>query len=133
VFKSSASTEKEGIGDSSASSSPNEDNNKQQAIVSDCSENMCTVSQQKRTVPPTQSYRHLRCSNDCQGDVSANTLSMKKPLYQSKITNIKTSTEFTSSTDDSSVSIDKVIMKYQEAKQIANFRKIENPSIHVSL
>lgn len=58
---------------------------------------------------------------------------MKKLVNERMIINIKTSNEFTSSTDDSNVSVEKVMMKYQEAKQIANVRKIENPSIHVSL
>lgn len=131
MFKSNASGERTGLGDSSASvstDSPN-DNNNQKAIASDCSENVCTVSQQNRTVPATQSYRHAGCSNGYQGHISANTLS----VYQRKTINIKTSNEFTSSTDDSNVSVDKVIMKYKEAKQISNLRKIENPSIHVSL
>lgn len=133
VFKSSASRERKGLGDSSASvstGSPNEENNNQKNFASDCSENVCTVRQQKRTVAATQSYRHVGCSNGYQGQISANTLSVKKPVYQGKIINIKTSNEFTSSTDDSNVSVDKVMMKYQESKQIANLRKIENPSIH---
>jgi hypothetical protein len=134
VFESSASRERKGLCDNSVSvgtGTPNEDN--QQAVASDCSENMCTVGQQKRTLPATQSYRNVGCSNSYQGQVSASTLSMKKAVYQSKIINIKTSNEFTSSTDDSSVSVGKVMMKYQEAKQILNFRNTENPSIHVSL
>lgn len=135
MFKSSASRERTGLGESSASvstGSPNEDNNNQKVIASDCNENVCTVSQQNRAVSATQSYRHAGCSSGYQGQISANTLSMKKQVRQRKIINIRTSNEFTS-TDDSSVSVDKVMMKYQEARQIANLTKTENPSIHVSL
>jgi hypothetical protein len=136
VFESSASRERKGFRDSSTNVSTgtaNEDN--QQAIASDCSESSCTVGDQKRTLQAraTQSYRNVGCSNSYQDWVSANTLSMKKTVYRSKIVNIKTSNEFTSSTDDSSVSVGKVMMKYQEGKQILNFRNTENPSIHVSL
>ncbi|PNF23464.1 Eukaryotic translation initiation factor 2-alpha kinase 1 [Cryptotermes secundus] len=133
VFKRSASRERTGLGDSSASVStgnPNEDNNNQEVIASDCNENVCTVSQQYKAVSATQSYRHVRCSSGYQGQTSADTLCMKKQVCQRKIINIKTSNEFTSSTDESNVSVNKVMMKYQEARQIANLTKTENPSIH---
>jgi hypothetical protein len=134
VFKSSESKKRKGLSDISANVSigtPKEEN--QQAIAGDCSENVCTISQKERTLPASQSYRNVGCSNSCQGQISTNTFSMMKPIYQSKIINIKTSNESASSADDSSLSTSKVMMKYQEAKKIYNFRNAENPSIHVSL
>jgi hypothetical protein len=132
VFKSSKSRDREGLSDSSvsvSSSRPHEDNNNQETSISDCSNNMCIVSLQKRTVPPTHSYTNVGCADD----VSAVALSRKESLYKGKIPSTKTSHEFTSSSDDSNVSVDKVMVKYQEAKNIASFWKIENPFIHVSL
>jgi hypothetical protein len=93
---------------------------------------MCTVIQQKRTVPPTQSYRNIGHADDCQDGVTAVTLSMKEPEYQGKITSAGTSNESTS-TDDSNVSVHKVMVKYQKARQTASFWKLKNVPIHVSL
>jgi hypothetical protein len=90
------------------------------------------VSQQKETGPTTQSCKNEGCINGHLDEISAATLDMKKQVPQHQ-TSIKMSHEFTSSTDDSNMSVAKMMTKYQKAKQIANFWKAEESFIHVSL
>jgi hypothetical protein len=108
------------------------DKNNQEAMISECVENMCMVGQQKETGPTAESYKNTGCINEHLDEISAVTLAKEKQVHQHK-TSIKTSHEFTSSTDDSNVSVDKMMTKYQKAKQIANFWKTEDSFIHVSL
>lgn len=132
VFKNSKSTERKGLNESSESDSinrPNEDKNNQEARISECAEKICMVCQQKETGPTAQSCKNVGCIKDHLDDISTVTLGMKKRVHQHK-TSIKTSHEFTSSTDDSNVSVDKMLTKYQKAKQIANFWKTEDSLIH---
>lgn len=110
----------------------NDDKYNQEARISECTENVHMVSQQKEMGPTTQSYKNEGCSNDCLDEISAATLAKKNRVLQHK-TRIKTSHEFTSSTDDSNMSVDKMVTKYQKNKQIANFWKGEDSFIHVSL
>lgn len=110
----------------------NDYKNNQEARISECTENLCVVSQQKETGLTSQSYKNEGCINDHLDEISAATLDMKKRVPQHQ-TNIKTSHEFTSSTDDSNMSVDKMMTKYKKAKQIANFWKAEDSFILVSL
>jgi hypothetical protein len=110
----------------------NKDKNNQEARISECAENICIVGQQKGTGPTTHSPKNVGCINDHLDEISTVTLAMKKGVHQQK-TSINTSHEFTSSTDDSNVSVDKMITKYQKAKQIAKFWMAEDSFIHVSL
>lgn len=131
VFKNSKSRDKEGLSDSSVGVSIGErhDNNNQETSVSDHSNNLCIVSLQKRTLPPTHSYTNVGSADD----VSSTTHSVMEPVCIGKIPSTKTSHESSTSSDDSNVLVDKVMVKYQEAKKIANFWEIENPYAHVSL
>jgi hypothetical protein len=70
---------------------------------------------------------------ECTADVSKIALTMKEPVCKGKITSTKNSHESTSSSDNSNVSVDKVMVKYQQAKHLASIWKIENPFIQVSL
>jgi hypothetical protein len=90
------------------------------------------VSQQKEMGPTTQSYKNEGCINDHLDEISAATLATKNQVLQHQ-TRIKTSHEFTSSTDDSNMSVDKMMTNYQKTKQIANVWKAEDSFIHVSL
>ena len=110
----------------------NYDKNNQEARISECTENVRLVSQQKEMGPTTQSCKNEGCINDHLDEISAATLATKNRVLQHK-TRIKTSHEFTSSTDDSNMSVDKMKTKYKKTKQIANFWKIEDSFIHVSL
>jgi len=109
-----------------------DDRNNQEGRISECTENVCMVSQQKEMGPTTQSYKNEGFINGHLGEISAATLATKNRVLQHK-TRIKTSHEYTSSTDDSNMSVDKMMTKYQKAKQIANFWKAEDSFIHVSL
>lgn len=132
VFKNSKSRDKEGLGDSSVSVSvnrPRADSNNQETSISDCSTNLCVVNLHKRPVPAT----HLDTNIECTADVSKIALTMKEPVCKGKITSTKNSHESTSSSDNSNVSVDKVMVKYQQAKHLASIWKIENPFIQVSL
>jgi hypothetical protein len=127
VFKSSKSRGREGLSDSNvivSISRPHEDNNNQETNISDCSNNLRVAS-----LPHTHSYTNVGCTDD----VSAVAFSMKEPVCKGKISSSKTSHESTSSSDDSNVSVDKVMVKYQEAKKIASSWTTENPFVHVSL
>jgi hypothetical protein len=110
----------------------NDDKNNQEARISKCTENVCTVSQQKEMGPTTQSYKNDGCINDHLDEISAAILAMKNRVLHHK-TRIKTSNEFTSSSDDSNMSMDKMMTNYQKAKQTANFWKADDSFIHVSL
>jgi hypothetical protein len=110
----------------------NDDKNNQEARISECTENVCMVSQQKEMGPTAQSHKNEGCIIDHLDEISAATLATKNRVLQHK-TKIKTSHEFTSSTDSSNMSVDKMMTKYQKAKQIANFWKAEDSFIHVSL
>ncbi|GFG33121.1 hypothetical protein Cfor_03417 [Coptotermes formosanus] len=132
VFKNSKSRERKGLSDSNVSDSikgHKKDKNNQEAMISECVENMCMVGQQKETGPTAESYKNTGCINEHLDEISAVTLAKEKQVHQHK-TSIKTSHEFTSSTDDSNVSVDKMMTKYQKAKQIANFWKTEDSFIH---
>jgi hypothetical protein len=110
----------------------NDDKNNQEARISECMENVCMISQQKEMGPTAQSYKNEGCINDHLDEISAATLATKNRVLQHKA-GIKTSHEFTSSTDSSNMSVDKMMTQYQKAKQIANFWKAEDSFIHVSL
>jgi hypothetical protein len=110
----------------------NNDKNNQEARISECTENVCVVSQQKEMGPTAQSYKNEGCINDHLDEISVATLATKNRVLQHK-TRIKTSHEYTSSTDDSNMSVDKMMTNYQKAKQIANFWKAEDSVIQVSL
>jgi hypothetical protein len=135
VFKNSKSRDIKGLGDISVSDSIgrcNGEKNNQEAMIIECTENVCMVSQQKEMGPTTQSYKNEGCINDNLDEISAATPAMKKEVLQHK-TRIKKSHEFTSSTEDSNMSVDnKIMTKYQTAKQIANLWKAEDSFIHVS-
>jgi hypothetical protein len=110
----------------------NDDKNNQEARISECTENVCMVTQQKEMGPTTQSYKNEACINDHLDEISAATPATKNRVLQHK-TRIKTSHESTFSTDDSNMSVDKMMTKYQKAEQIAHFWKAEDSFIHVSL
>ena len=110
----------------------NDDRNNQEGRISDCSENVCMVSQQREMGPTTCSYKSEGYIKDHLDEIAAATLATKNRVLQHK-TRIKTSHEFTSLTDDSNMSVDKMMTKYQKAKQLANFWKAEDSFIHVSL
>lgn len=135
MFKNSKSRDIKGLSDSSMSDNINrrdDDKNNQEARISECTENVCMVSEQKEMGPTTQSYKNEGCINGHLDEISAATLATKNRVLQHK-TRIKTSREYTSSTDDSNMSVDKMMTKCQKAKQIANFWKAEDSFIHVSL
>jgi hypothetical protein len=109
----------------------NDDKNNQEARISECTENVHMVSQQKEMGLATQSYKNEGCVNGDLDEISATTPAMKKRVLQHK-TKIKKSREFTSSTDYSNMSVDKMMTKYQTAKEIANLWKAGDSFIHVS-
>jgi ABC-type iron transport system FetAB ATPase subunit len=90
------------------------------------------VSQQKKMGPTAQSYKNEGYINDHLDEISAARLPTKNRVLQHK-TRIKTSHEYTSSTDDSNMSVDKMMTNYQKTKQIANFWKADDSVIQVSL